>query len=140
MKNQYQKYKCETSNIWNSYWYEIHPTVCVYIYGQHEESVSQKWTNSALDLLQVHWWYIYFFDGQWKRTWWFLELPYNFHPNLKLVSAIFLFFQFFFHQMIVLKKLWKMFFISSKKLFSFSRYSNFCIFSASFPLFPDSVR
>ena len=68
-----------------------------------------------------------------------LELPYNFHPSLKLVSAIFLFFQFFFHQMIVLKKLWKMFFISSKKLFSFSRYSNFCIFSTSFPLFPDSV-
>ena len=34
----------------------------------------------------------------------------------------------FFHQMIALQKLWKMFFISSKKLFSFSRYSKFCIF------------
>ena len=33
----------------------------------------------------------------------------------------------FFHQMIALQKLWKMLFISSKKLFSFSRYSNFCI-------------
>ena len=33
-----------------------------------------------------------------------------------------------FHQMIALQKLWKMFFIWSKKLFSFSRYSNFCIF------------
>ena len=31
-------------------------------------------------------------------------------------------------QMIALQKLWKMFFISSKKLFLFSRYSNFCIF------------
>ena len=31
-----------------------------------------------------------------------------------------------------------MFFISSKKLFSFSIYSNFCIFSSSFPLFPES--
>ena len=47
--------------------------------------------------------------------------------SLKLVSAIF--YQIFiFHQMIVLQKLWKMFFISSKKLFSFSTYSHFCIF------------
>ena len=44
----------------------------------------------------------------------------------------------FFHQMIGLQKLLKMFFISSKKLFSFSRYSNFCNFSPSFPHFPDS--
>ena len=46
--------------------------------------------------------------------------------NLKLVSAIF--YQIFvFHQMIVLQKTWKMFFISSKKLFPFLRYSNLCI-------------
>ena len=32
----------------------------------------------------------------------------------------------------------KMLFISSKKLFSFSRYSNLCNFSSSFPHFPDS--
>ena len=32
----------------------------------------------------------------------------------------------------------KMFFISSKKLFSFSGYSNFCCFFSSFPYFPDS--
>ena len=32
-----------------------------------------------------------------------------------------------FHQMIALPKLWKMFFISSKKLSSFSRYLTFCI-------------
>ena len=31
-----------------------------------------------------------------------------------------------------------MFFISSKKLFSFSRYSNFCIFFPFFPHFPDT--
>ena len=37
------------------------------------------------------------------------------------------------HQMIALQKLWKMFFISSKKLFAFSRYSNFCI--SVFPSF-----
>ena len=51
---------------------------------------------------------------------------------LKLVSAIF--HQFYiFHQMIALQKLWKKIFISSKKLFSFLRYSNFCIFI--FPYF-----
>ena len=47
--------------------------------------------------------------------------------SLKLASAIF--YQIvIFQQMIALQKLWKMFFISSKKLFSFSRYSSFCIF------------
>ena len=49
---------------------------------------------------------------------------------LKLLSAICCQI-FIFHQMVVLQKLWKMFFISSKKLFSFSRYSNFCDFSFS---------
>ena len=38
-----------------------------------------------------------------------------------------------YHQMIALQKLCKMFFISSKKLFSFSRYSDFCI--STFPSF-----
>ena len=32
----------------------------------------------------------------------------------------------------------KRFFISSKKLFLFSRYANVCNFSSSFPHFPDS--
>ena len=40
---------------------------------------------------------------------------------------------FIFHQMTALQKQWKTFFISSKKLFSFSRYSNFCI--SFFPSF-----
>ena len=45
---------------------------------------------------------------------------------LRVVSAIF--YQIFiFYQMIALQKLWKMFLISSKKPFSLSRYSNFCI-------------
>ena len=44
----------------------------------------------------------------------------------------------FFHQMIALQKLRKVFFISSKKLFLYSRYSNFCNFFPSFPHFPDS--
>ena len=56
---------------------------------------------------------------------------------LKFVSAFFIKFLFF-HQMIFFKKLWKMFFISSKKLFSFLRYSNCCNFFPSFPNFPDS--
>ena len=48
------------------------------------------------------------------------------YKNL-LVSAIF--YQIFiFHQTVALQKLWKMFFISSKKLFLFSRYLSFCIF------------
>ena len=43
---------------------------------------------------------------------------------LKLVSTIF--YQIFnFHQIIALKKLWKMLFISSKKLWPFSSYSHF---------------
>ena len=49
--------------------------------------------------------------------------------NLKLVLT------FFFHQMIALRKLWKILFISSKKLFWFSRYSNFCNFSLPFHTF-----
>ena len=36
--------------------------------------------------------------------------------------------------MLTLQKLWKMFFISSKKLFSFSRYLNFCIFPLFLPV------
>ena len=56
--------------------------------------------------------------------------------SLKLVSSIFYPF-FFSHQVIALQKLWKMFFISSEKLFPFSRYSNFCNFFPSFSHFPD---
>ena len=40
--------------------------------------------------------------------------------------------------MIALQKLRKMFFISSKKLFLFSRCSNFCKFIPSYPHFPDT--
>ena len=58
--------------------------------------------------------------------------------SVKACVRYFLSFFLFFHQMIALQKLWKMFFISSKKLFFFSRYSNFCNFSPSFPNFPDS--
>ena len=53
-----------------------------------------------------------------------------FAKSLKLTSAVFFL---FFHQ-----KLWKILFISSKKLFLFSRYSNVCNLFPSFPHFPDS--
>ena len=60
----------------------------------------------------------------------------EFDKYLKLVSVIF--YQIFiFHQIITLQKLWNIFFISSEKLFSFSRYSNFCI-SALPSFFPVS--
>ena len=52
---------------------------------------------------------------------------------IKLVSTIF----YIFNQMIALQKLWKIFFISPKKLF-LSQDSNFCNFFHSFPHFPDS--
>ena len=58
--------------------------------------------------------------------------PLNIAQFLKLVFAIFIKFLFF-HQIIALQRLWEMFFISSKKLFSFSRYSNFYILLS--PLF-----
>ena len=91
----------------------------------------------------------YFLVGQWTKFWLVGGLPFSATGGmvefpqqgkpwsldfsyLKLVSAIFYHF-FIFHQMIALQKLWKMFFSSSKKLFSFSRYSNFR-FSSS-PLF-----
>ena len=57
--------------------------------------------------------------------------------NFKLVSVIF-------YQIFIFApndsplKIWKMFFISSKILFSFSRYSNICNFLPSVPNFPDS--
>ena len=51
---------------------------------------------------------------------------------LKLVSAIF-YQTFIFHHMIALRKLIRRIFISSRKLFSFLRYSNFGIFV--FPYF-----
>ena len=43
----------------------------------------------------------------------------------------------FFHQMVALQKL-KIFLISSKKLFSYLKYSIFWNFFPSFPHFPDS--
>ena len=66
----------------------------------------------------------------------FASMPEHF---LKFVSAIFCQI-FIFHQTIALQKLWRMFFISSKKLFSFSRYLIFCVsifpsFSPCLPLF-----
>ena len=54
--------------------------------------------------------------------------------NIKACVRYFL----IFHQKNVFKKLWKMLFISSNELFSFSKYSSFCNFLPFFPYFPDS--
>ena len=53
----------------------------------------------------------------------------------ELVSAIFYFCTLL---LIAFQKLWKMLFISSKKLFSFWKYSNFCNILSPFPHFADA--
>ena len=63
--------------------------------------------------------------GNFKKN---LKIMCRYSPFLRFVSAIF--YQIFiFRQMIALQKLWKVFFISYKKLFSFLRYSDFYIFA-----------
>ena len=57
--------------------------------------------------------------------------------NLGLLKACVCYFLFF-HQMLAFQKLCTMLFISAKKLFSFSRYSNFRNYFPSFPHFADS--
>ena len=69
-------------------------------------------------------------------------------PSLQFLLYLFFCFQslcllfyinfLFFQQVVALPKLRKMFFTPSKRLFSFSRHSNFCNFSSSFPHFIDS--
>ena len=75
---------------------------------------------------------LFYKSGRWCKDW--------FYPlfSLKLASAIF-YHIFIFHQMKNVEKwkLWKMFFISSKKLFSFLRYSNY-VFPSSPLFFPVS--
>ena len=56
--------------------------------------------------------------------------------NLPYIKACVIFYIFIFNQMIALQKLWKTFFILSKKLFSFLRHSNFSI--SIFPIIPFS--
>ena len=56
-------------------------------------------------------------------------------PLFQLVSAIFYFCTLL---LIAFQKLWKMLFISSKKLFSFWKYSNFCNILSPFPHFADA--
>ena len=59
------------------------------------------------------------------------KIHFLFNQKIHLVPAI-LYQIFILHQMIALQKLWNFFFISSKKLFSFSRYSNFLFLSSRF--------
>ena len=62
---------------------------------------------------------------------WLLKILWIILILLKLVSPIF--YHFFFSPNDSPSKTMKSDFISSKKLFPFSRYSNFCIFSLPFP-------
>ena len=55
------------------------------------------------------------------------NMPWKFRFPLKLLSAI-IYQIFIFYQMIALEKLWKMLFMSSKKLFLLSKYSIFLCF------------
>ena len=71
-----------------------------------------------------------FIGPLWQR-WRFDHVFQKFENKIfwKLVLAIFYFIKcLFFHHMIDLQKLWKMFFILSKKLILFSKYSNFLYF------------
>ena len=56
------------------------------------------------------------------------------------VPEVSVFLLFFFHQMVALQKLWKMLYILSKKIFLFSRDSDFCNYFPSFPYFLNSKR
>ena len=72
------------------------------------------------------------FSKKWTSVVFYVDQLAHILVCLKLVSTIF--YQIFiFHQVIALQELWKRSFISSKKLFPFSRYSSFCRFV--FPLF-----
>ena len=82
-------------------------------------------SQSCRSSLLLHSSNTYLFVATWKRP---KQSP------LKLVSGIFIKFLFF-HQMIALLNLWKMFFIESKMFFSFSKYSIFCLFSIPFHTF-----
>ena len=75
---------------------------------------------------------------QYRRPW-CREWNYWLHVKIIIIKACVRYFLFF-HQMIALQKLWKILFISSKKLFFFSRYLNFCIFFQSFPHFPFQIQ
>ena len=86
LKNNYFEFNSNVKhvwNIWNSYWYETFPTICMYIYGVHGESVSQKWTNLALDLVRYIDDILFVWTASEKELDDFLERLNNFHPNLK---------------------------------------------------------
>ena len=59
------------------------PYACMYIYGLHEESISQKWKNSTLDLVQLHWRCFFIWTAIESEVDNFLERLDSFHPNLE---------------------------------------------------------
>ena len=78
--------------------------------------------------------YLAFFEAESSNTQLLCQLLF---PSFKACVHYFLW-NFYFLPDDSPSKTMKMFFISSKKLFSFSRYSSFFSFSSSFPHFPHS--
>ena len=52
----------------------------------HGKSISQKRTNSAMDLVQVHWLYFFIWTVSEKELDDFLERLNNFHPNIQFTN------------------------------------------------------
>ena len=74
------------------------------------------------------------FFAKWINFFWaFNELGKRIGGHQLKACVRYFFSNFYFSPNDILQKLWKMFFISSKKPFSFSRYSSFCI--STFPSF-----
>ena len=111
-------------------------STCGQISFSFPRDTTWAWFSSAKKLCSRICYTLSFFKWHFFSS--FFIIFFNLHNHfLKLVSDIF--YQIlFFHQMKALQKLWKIFFISSKKLFSYLRYSHFCIFFPFFPHFPDS--
>ena len=117
MVQHFLKFSYFLSTLWlQNLWYH-----CVYVYYHIWPYTFTVMTQNILFL----WWRLF-----WLYVDIFQKESIDYH--LKLLSAIF--YQIcIFHRMVALQKLRKMFFISSKTLFTFSRYSNFCI--SVFPFF-----
>ena len=98
---------------------KVYSEPCLY---KHIHTYSGIYNNDSYSNIK----FIFHFKDICFLTTWMPILMLNW-VYLKLVATIF--YQIaIFHEMIALQKLWKIFFISSKKLFLFLRYSNFCFF------------
>ena len=116
------------------YWLIRHLKLCEYFFNSWDTTenntdgiLDSDWCSSKWSESNPSWYPYDVREGRSKGLQTFIK------GILKLVSAIF-YQSFIFHQMIALKN-WKMLFVSSKKHFSFSRYSNLCFFVFILPSF-----